>query len=177
MLPIQEPLWLDHMVQHSLDLIRKHATAEPYHVAFSGGKDSVVVLDLVRRAGVPHKAVYYVTTFDPPELVRFIKREYPEVEFLKPERRFEDLVRQKQILPTRWRRYCCQSLKERRFKDAVVITGVRAEESVRRRSWLDFNTARRGRTQRRAVLCPILRWASDELWEYIEARNLPTCSL
>ena len=51
----------------------------PYWLAFSGGKDSVVILALAKMAGVNYEAVYNVTSVDPPELVRFIKDKYPDV--------------------------------------------------------------------------------------------------
>lgn len=53
-----------------------------FHVAFSGGKDSQVLLELVKMAGVKYRAVYNVTTNDPPENVYFIRKHYPEVVFV-----------------------------------------------------------------------------------------------
>ena len=55
-----------------------------YYCAFSGGKDSIVILDLLKRSGCKFDAHYNVTTVDPPELVRFIKT-FPEVQFNYPE--------------------------------------------------------------------------------------------
>lgn len=48
-----------------------------YWLAYSGGKDSDVILELAKMAGVKYRAVYNVTTIDPPELVLYIKREHP----------------------------------------------------------------------------------------------------
>lgn len=50
-----------------------------YWLAYSGGKDSGVILELAKMAGVVFHPEYSVTGIDPPELVRFIKREHPEV--------------------------------------------------------------------------------------------------
>ena len=49
----------------------------PYWLAFSGGKDSCVILELAKMAGGRFEAHYNCTSVDPPELVRFIKREQP----------------------------------------------------------------------------------------------------
>ena len=46
---------------------------EGYYVAYSGGKDSDVILDLVRRSGVKYTAHHHLTTADPPEVVRHVK--------------------------------------------------------------------------------------------------------
>lgn len=81
--------------------IKLHEPPEGYYVAFSGGKDSCVILDLVKRAGVKFDAHINLTTVDPPEVIRFVRQQYPEVIMEKPQISMKKLIEKKGILPTR----------------------------------------------------------------------------
>jgi len=50
----------------AIECIREHCPPEGLYVAFSGGKDSMVILDLVKAAGVKYDAHFNKTTVDPP---------------------------------------------------------------------------------------------------------------
>ena len=125
-------------VQVAIERIKAFEPAEGYFVAFSGGKDSVVVKTLCDMAGVKYDAHYNVTSVDPPELVQFIKT-CPGVSFDK--QYYEDgtpitmwnLIPKKKMPPTRLVRYCCEKLKEGSGEGRIVVTGVRWEESVKRK--------------------------------------------
>jgi len=71
-------------VSKAIDRLKAFEPEEGYYLAFSGGKDSVVIKALADMAGVKYDAHYSLTTVDPPELVRFIKEKHPEVEIVKP---------------------------------------------------------------------------------------------
>lgn len=118
-----------------------------YFLAFSGGKDSVVCKKLLDMAGVKYDAHYQVTTVDPPELVRFIKTEYPDVQmehsYWKEDGRFHkagdpitmwNLIPEKLMPPTRLVRYCCADLKESSGDGRLTVTGVRWAESANRKN-------------------------------------------
>lgn len=122
--------------------IRRLKSFEPgggYYLAFSGGKDSQCIYHLAEMAGVKFDAHYNVTSVDPPELVRFIKTQYPAVSIDIP--RDSDgnpvtmwsLIAKHTIPPTRMVRYCCEYLKEVGGKGRVTVTGVRWAESSRRK--------------------------------------------
>ncbi|MBA7538770.1 hypothetical protein ES705_31047 [subsurface metagenome] len=63
-----------------------------FHLAFSGGKDSQVVYELCKMAGVKFKAFFYKTSVDPKELLSFIRNKYPDVEWIKPKMTMYQLI-------------------------------------------------------------------------------------
>ncbi|MFR4036315.1 MAG: hypothetical protein ACLTZT_00090 [Butyricimonas faecalis] len=105
---------LSDKIFNSICLLRKmekmalQYSPDGFHVAFSGGKDSQVIHELCRMAHVKFKAYFYQTSVDPPELLRFIRTNYPGVAWLKPEKTMFQLILQKKMLPLRNRRYCCE---------------------------------------------------------------------
>lgn len=127
-------------VENAIKRLKSFEPPEGYYVAFSGGKDSQCIYHLCQMAGVKFDAHYNVTSVDPPELVQFIKRQYPDVIFDFPryangERiTMWNLIPKKDMPPTRLARYCCQELKECNGEGRVVVTGVRWAESPRRKA-------------------------------------------
>jgi len=59
---------LARLFDDAMNVLHEYEPPEGYYVAFSGGKDSIVMLDLVRRSGVKHDAHMNITSVDPPEL-------------------------------------------------------------------------------------------------------------
>ena len=89
--------------QQAIDFLRSMERDDLLSLGFSGGKDSVVILDLAERAGIKYNAIYANTTVDPPGTISFIKRHYPQVRIIHPEKSFFQLVEEKG-LPSRLRR-------------------------------------------------------------------------
>jgi len=122
----------------ALNRLRLFCPPEGYYVAFSGGKDSQCVYHLCKMAGVKFDAHYNVTSVDPPELIRFIRKNYPDVIWDYPRDRdgkvitMWNLIPRKQMPPTRLARYCCAYFKESSGKGRVTVTGVRWAESTNR---------------------------------------------
>ncbi len=55
-----------------------------FHVAFSGGKDSQVLYALMQETGCKFTAHMQVTSVDAPQLMKFVRANYPEVELHRP---------------------------------------------------------------------------------------------
>jgi phosphoadenosine phosphosulfate reductase len=77
-------------VKMAIDRLKSFEPSEGFYLAFSGGKDSIVLKELADMANVKYDAEYSLTTIDPPELVKFIRQyhqdvniDYPKEPFLK----------------------------------------------------------------------------------------------
>lgn len=99
---------------------------------FSGGKDSQALYHMMQLCGVPMHVYFSPTSVDPPEVIRFIRKHYPEVEFVKIHENIYDVFKRMKVLPSMRIRWCCAHFKERGGEGKVVCTGVRKAESVRR---------------------------------------------
>ena len=148
---------------------------EGYYLAFSGGKDSIVLYKLAEISGVKFDAHFNLTTVDPPELLRFIKEFYPEIEWHKPEKSMFSLIEEEGIPPTAIMRYCCKYLKERGGIGRIVLTGIRGEESIRRKSRKIVENCIRFKTK--SFVNPIIDWSSGDVWDFIKKKKLKYCSL
>lgn len=126
-------------VQRSIERLKAFEPPEGYFVAFSGGKDSQCIYHLCELAGVKFDAHYSVTSVDPPELVRFIRSNYPDVAMEIPHDKdgkpitMWNLIPKKLMPPTRFSRYCCSVMKEVNGRERVTVTGVRWSESKKRK--------------------------------------------
>lgn len=161
-------------VDVALMRLKQFEPPEGYFLAFSGGKDSIVLYHLAEKAGISFDAHYNITGIDPPELVYFIREYYPEVIGEKPLENIWHLVARKG-LPRRNARFCCEYLKEHSGANRVVLTGIRAQESWHRRRRQMTETCRW--VKGKSFVHPIIDWTTAEVWEYIHQEKLPYCSL
>lgn len=166
---------ISELVEMAIDNFKKYEPKEGYYLAFSGGKDSIVIYDLAVKAGVKFDPHYHFTTVDPPELVKFIKETYPNITWDRPKHSMFYYIERKGFLPTRGIRYCCSLLKECYGKGRVVVTGVRREESKKRS---DRNLYEPYMKDKKTIYFnPIVKWKDKTVWDYIALNNLNYCSL
>ena len=126
-------------MEHTRDIILKavplalrYDPDKGFFVGFSGGKDSQALYHMMQLCDVPMHAYFSPTSIDPAENIRFIRKNYPEVEFTKIDKSIFDVFREMKVLPSMKVRWCCAYFKEKGGEGKVVCTGVRKAESVRR---------------------------------------------
>lgn len=163
--------------EQAIKFIRSFATiaeknGEIVEVAYSGGKDSDVLLHLVRASGIKYVARYKSTTIDPSGTIKHVQ-EQGDVEILRPKQSFFELVR-KSGMPNRNRRICCQYLKEYPTESDYVLIGVRSEESRKRKARYTEPTHCRVYSKAKRVKqgFPLLYWTLEDIKEYVEESNI-----
>lgn len=164
---------LTEKIKRSIARLKEFEPADGYYLAFSGGKDSVVLKHLAVMSGVKFDAHYSVTTIDPPELVQFIRNEHPDVKFERPKRPFlVEMV--SRGFPMRQSRWCCEIYKEDGGNGRFVLLGVRNAESFKRSKRKMVETCD---TKAKRMLSPIIDWTEDEVWDFIREYKIPYCKL
>ena len=130
---------MQNKILHSVDLVRKaerlalsYDPENGYYNTFSGGKDSQCLYHIVKLAGVTHKTHMNLTSVDPPEVIRFVRMQYPDVELIKPKDSIFNIAVKRRILPTMRVRWCCEEYKEMAGAGKVTLIGIRHSESARR---------------------------------------------
>lgn len=126
-------------MEYTLQLLQKaekialsYDQKDGFYLAFSGGKDSQALLHMAQLAGVKFRAHMNLTSVDPPEVIRFVRTNYKEVELNKPHKSIFRIAVEKQILPTQRVRWCCAEYKENAGAGKVTLIGIRRKESSRR---------------------------------------------
>lgn len=173
---------LQDKIQYSISVIQKAEklalkySDDGFHLAFSGGKDSQVLYELAKMAGVKFKAYFYKTSVDPKELLSFIRENYPDVVWIPPVMTMFQLILKKKNFPTRVSRFCCAYIKEKQGLNRVVIIGIRKAESVRRSKRIEFTSDCKNGCDKN-LLSPILEWTDKDVWSFLEMRGIESCSL
>lgn len=163
---------LQRKVDFAIKLLRSIPTdSGAIEVSYSGGKDSDVILELAKMAGINFWAIYKNTSIDPPGTIAHCKSK--GVEIMKPAINFFDLVKKKGC-PTMRARFCCEFLKEYKVCDRA-IQGIRRTESVKRAKRYSEPEICRVYSHRQGsarVYLPILEWTNRDVSEFIGERGI-----
>lgn len=176
----------DQIVQEATSYIRKVSTGfdtMDMFVSFSGGKDSTVTADLVRRAlsdpSIMH--IFGDTTLEFPSTYEYVmrfKREHPKTPLItarNKDKNFEDLCN---VVgpPSRVMRWCCTIFKtgtiQKRIKSLyrdknkiLTFYGIRRSESNSRSKYERESNSPKITKQR--IVSPIIDWMDFDIWLYL----------
>ena len=162
---------LQKKVDFAIKLLQSIPTDEgPIELSYSSGKDSDVILELAKMAGIPYRAIYKATTIDPPQTIAHAREMGAEV--IHPKETFFQLV-SKSGFPSRFSRECCSVLKEYKVCDRA-IQGIRRSESRKRAErYKEPEYCRVYSSKVKAkIYLPILEWTDQDVAEFIKERNI-----
>ena len=171
---------LEKKIERAIKLIQSAAQqsklkGQTLEIAYSGGKDSDVILELDKMAKVKFEAKYRNTTIDPKGTIQHCKEN--KVEILRPKKTFLQCI-ETSGYPTMFKRHCCGFLKEYKVNDVVVI-GVRRSESKKRAERYKEPTECRfyDRHKKKVEMMvqafyPILDWDDEDIKSFIISRKI-----
>lgn len=161
---------LQKKIDFAIRLLRSIPNDEPIEISYSSGKDSDVILQLAKEAGINYRAIYKNTSIDPPGTIKHAKEMGAEV--IRPKKTFFQLVRENG-LPNKWARFCCKYLKEYKVLDRAV-QGIRRSESVKRaKRYHEPEVCRTySKTEKARIYLPILEWTDEDVAEFVADRKI-----
>lgn len=164
---------LEKKVSRAIKLLQS-IPSDDIELAFSGGKDSSVILKLAQMAGIKFTPIYKNTTIDPIGNISFCKSMGCTI--TPPHKTFFELIQEKGF-PTRRARFCCDVLKEYKIKDYVILGVRKAESTAREKRYNEPEICRvygnggkkksDGSNYCKQYL-PIVDWTDEEVEEFIE---------
>lgn len=163
---------LQNKIRQSIKLLQSTCGGkENVELAYSVGKDSDVILQLAKEAGIKFTPRYKNTTIDPPGTIKHCKEN--GVEILPPKIKFFDIVK-RWGYPNALQRSCCKRLKKYPTESDLVILGIRRLESVKRMKLYKepINCKVYSKKKHVQQILPILEWTEEDVKDFIQDRNI-----
>lgn len=165
---------LQKKIDQAIRLLKAYDNVDnPVEIAYSGGKDSDVILQLTKEAGIHYRAIYKNTTIDPPGTIKHAKEMGSEIFKPRDGKSFLKLIEESGI-PSGKMRICCNFLKEYKVLDKSV-QGIRRVESRKRyEKYKEPTTCRLygSKDNNVEVILPILEWTDEDVAEFIADRGI-----
>ena len=152
-------------------------------VVNAGGKDSTVLLDLIRRSKngkIPFKVITIDTSAEFPEIKEFMEKLKSAWNFEIVKYSNNEALRQKYPI-AKDKTDCCNTLKTIPLKESIkdlhlkaMFTGIRRDENEARANESYFSKRKDPHHFR---IHPLLHFTEKDIWDYIKFNNLPYCNL
>lgn len=157
-------------IQKAIRFLNSLSSDKHWEIAYSGGKDSDVLLWLCKQSNIKYEVVHKCTTIDPPGTLKHCLDNGATI--LRPKFTFLQLV-EKKGLPTMFRRFCCEYLKEY-YHAPYVLTGVRACESVKRSlRYTEPSVCRNySKTKYAEIIMPLLNFTNEDIATIVTSENI-----
>jgi phosphoadenosine phosphosulfate reductase len=173
-------------------------------VSISWGKDSIVMLDLVRRFCKNTFVLYANTLCEYPETYKYrdkmLKGYFKDINYVetRPIKSFWQCVEEYGFPHTRQNSKqdkkgqkkkrtpaCCKYLKEKPLMDKekelgvdCVFIGLQATESMNRRLlYLRMGEYYFNKTEKRNKCYPLAIWTNKDVWDYAKQNKIPMCDI
>ena len=162
---------------------------EVFSIAYSGGKDSDVLLNLCQKTSLNYMIHFCNTSNETAQTYLHVKKKLANTNhvFLNPSEGYYQWIKRKGFIPTRLVRNCCATYKEGQIskyfstkQPLFTISGVRAYESAKRSSYkrvMDHNTwieilGKSNQPKLWTTLAPIVEWTDLDVWVYLLLYNI-----
>jgi len=178
---------LNKKIKHAQKIIKQAHQQWPSDqqvVAWTGGKDSTVILHLIREIfnqQIPFKVLFNDSTIEFPEIYQFIKQLSNDWQFnlitikhspqdLKKYHQAKNKTQQTKIIRLAKIKAITKAVKKHQLK--AIFSGIRWDEHPAR-SQEKYFSLRKNHTR----IHPILHFTFKDIWRYIKQKKVPYVSL
>lgn len=157
-------------VESAIKLLQSIPKDGIIEISYSTGKDSDVILELARMAGIEYEAIYKNTTVDPPGSLAHARE--MGVTIVQPKKSMVKLI-EEHGWPSRWVRFCCEQLKEYKIRDRAVHGIRRCESTARAKRYHEPEICRvYSKKEKARIYLPILEWTDADVERFIKERKI-----